>query len=162
MTDLQAAARRLRGRTNHKRGEQAQQVVAYHLRRSGLAMVMPIHTGMTLIRKFDPRSKTSRIVGAVPQEKVQGDFTAIVPVIGRAVLVEVKRREDGILSLSDFADHSLDALTACVAHGGLSLVAFVYGLKVALLEFPIRILEKGKPLHYESAERIAAEWKGIA
>ncbi len=145
MTDLK---RRQRSRTNTIRGEHAQTMVAYALRAAGFAMIQPIATSWRITRRYDPKTKTSKIVGASPKAKVLADFMAIVPGSGRSTLIEVKMRSDNTLSLSDFEPHQINALSEHHKLGGLSLVAVVMGKDVRLLEWPIAGLAKGKPVRF--------------
>lgn len=158
MAQLEA---RWRGRRNRKSGEDAQDLVANRLTHAGLVMVEPVETGFRLQRKFDSATRTSRIIGASPAARVAGDFRAVVPGTGRSVLVEVKWRQDGQLSLSDFEAHQGRALTTHGAAGGLSLVAWVTPAGVELLAWPIAGLVKGKPLTVGDPRVAAARWKGI-
>lgn len=141
-----ALMRRQRSRANTIRGDHAQTLVAYALRAAGFGMIQPIATPWRVTRRYDPKTRTSKIVGASPKAKVACDFTAVVPGSGRSVRVEVKLREDGILALADFAAHQINALDAHHALGGLSLVALVVAGKVRLWEWPIAGLAKGSPV----------------
>lgn len=153
--------RRWRGRVNRKSGEDAQGLVKHRLMLAGLAMVERVETGFRLQRKFDTATRTSRIIGASPAARVAGDFRAVVPTSGRSVLVEVKWRQDGQLSLADFEAHQATALSIHGRVGGLSLVAWVTPAGVELLAWPIVDLVKGKPLTAGDPRVAASRWQGI-
>lgn len=142
-----ALMRRQRSRANTIRGDHAQQLVAYTLRAAGFGMIQPIATPWRVTRRYDPKTKTSKIVGASPKGAVFADFMAVVPGSGRSVIVEVKLRADGVLSLSNFGKHQIAALDEHHKLGGLSLVAVVEGGRVNLLQWPISGLAKGAPVH---------------
>lgn len=138
--------RRQRSRANTIRGDHAQQLVAYALRAAGFGMIQPIATPWRVTRHYDPKTKTSKIVGASPKGAVFADFMAVVPGTGRSTIVEVKLRADGSLALWHLAAHQIRALDEHGRLGGLSLVAVVCGPAVHLLEWPIPGLAKGSPI----------------
>jgi len=110
--DFQQALRQRHGAV----GEHA---VAGRLRVWGFVLVEKVHTPWKV--QFGPGG---RVMRAWPVEKVCGDFRAVMPPHGRSVLVEVKSREAGPLSWSDFESHQHDAMVANANAGGLSLVGW--------------------------------------
>jgi hypothetical protein len=133
-------------------GEVGEFMVRGRLTSWGLLMVEKIHVPWKIIR-----GANGVIVRAVPLEKVSGDFRAMMPG-GRSVLCEVKSREDGPLSLSDFEDHQHRALIAHAAGGGLSLVAWCRPAACMIFERRDAIAAgwaKGSPLHLDDGLRIA-------
>lgn len=154
--DIARIQRRQRGRLAAIQGMQAQEVVGMALRRLGLRMVEPIETGYDLVRR------DGRVVGGKPKRKVHGDWTAIVPYTGRSVRCEAKKRQDDVLSLSDFEPHQLQALNEHHALGGLSLVGWRNSATIIeILRWPIAGWEDGAPLHAGDERTIAARWEGL-
>lgn len=109
----------------------------------GFVCIERIETGFKVIR--GPRGQ---IVHAFPMGKVAGDFRAVDPTSGRSVVVEVKNRKDGVLSLSDFEDHQAGFLTQHLQAGGLSLVVLVCPAGCVCVPWPIPGLRKGHPLRH--------------
>lgn len=140
--------RRQRSRANTIRGDHAQTLVAYALRAAGFGMIQPIATPWRVTRRYDPKTKTSKIVGASPKGTVFADFMAVVPGSGRSVICEVKLRADGVLSLSDFARHQIAALDEHYKFGGLSLIGLVIGGRARLVEWPVKELSRGGPVKF--------------
>lgn len=112
--------------------------------RLGFTMIERVHTPWKVLRKPDPKAPGgSRIVGAVPEEKVSGDFRAIWPVtwdnslVGVSVLVESKAREGDRVLWSDVEEHQRDALQRHHEAGGLSYLSVVLGGRATLMRWPI-------------------------
>ncbi len=127
---------------NAKDGSAAENIAKRMLIESGrFAMVERIETGMKVLY-----GKGGRITAAFPIERVSGDFRAIIPGVGRSVLVEVKFRKDSKLSFSDFKQHQHDALNEHNKLGGVSIVIFVCQLGAVMRLWPISGLVKGKPM----------------
>lgn len=113
-------------------------------------MIERIETGVKVLR-----GKGGRITAAFPIERVSGDFRAILPGVGRSVLVEVKYRKDSKLSYSDFKPHQHDALNLHNECGGSSIVIFVCPKGAVMHVWPIMGLTKGKPLNWEDLTKPA-------
>lgn len=111
----------LRGRRNTRAGARLERMVRSWLLSCGMVNVQRIHTGWKLVRFINQRQGKAIIV---PGERVLGDFTAVIPGTGQAVLVEVKLTTDRALSWSDFKAHQLDALEDQRRANGLALVAW--------------------------------------
>lgn len=103
-----------------KHGATGEHIVAGRLRSWGFVLVEKVHTPWRVLF-----GRGGRVERAFPVEKVCGDFRAVAPPNGRSVLVEVKSREDGPLSWSDFQRHQHDAMVAHANAGGLSLVGWI-------------------------------------
>ena len=90
-----------------------------------------IHTPFRIIR--DSRGK---IVDAIPEEKVPGDFQAVTS-DGKAVLVEVKSTMGDRIIWSDLADHQIEELDAHVALNAPGFLGVVIQMRPLLLPWPI-------------------------
>jgi hypothetical protein len=129
-----------RGRRNAIVGKCAEQVVLFHLNRLGLKMIAKVHNAWRVKRV------KGRIVSAKPAGKVAGDFTAIEPGTGRAVLIEVKRRAEP-LTFSDLERHQVVNLRGYVAAGARSILAWVTPTgQVYLLDWETYFLSPGDSL----------------
>jgi hypothetical protein len=126
---LPSVAARLRGRFNRAHGEAVEGVIKMRLIASGLVRVARIETGWRV------QWRNGRVTGATPIAKVAGDFTAMVPGTGQAVLVEVKHRP-GRIRFGDVEPHQRLALDETDQHGGLALLAWSYGIGIELLRWP--------------------------
>jgi hypothetical protein len=85
---------------------------------------------------------------------------AIEPSTGRKVLVEVKTNENPTLQWSDFETHQIAALMTNVTCKGVSLVAWVRGGQVHLMEWPIPGFGPGKSLKHAEGNDTDAIFSG--
>lgn len=113
-------ANRLRGKRNRAVGEQCEWIAKRALAETGVIMLERVHTPWRIQRAM--RGGRNVIVGALPMEKVAGDFRGVLPG-GRSFLCESKHRE-GNLKHSDIEPHQRAALDAHLFAGGYSLVAW--------------------------------------
>jgi len=134
-----AAAVSKTNKANAKKGNRTEEASVPFLCAIGLELIEPI------ARDWIIRWSGGRVTGATPKGKVAGDFRAIVPPLGRSVLIECKHSPDK-LSLSAFRPHQQAALDAHVAHGGISLVVWWNAVRVRILRWPIHALTKGAPI----------------
>ena len=135
----------VRGKRNRRTGETAEAIARRELERMGIGMLERVHTPWGIKRLG------KRIISAYPKEKVSGDFRGI-ELGGRSVLVEVKEREDGVLSLSDFAPHQREALSKHHLLGGLSMFVWVYNGVGKILKWPADAPVDGRPLKWEAGK----------
>lgn len=136
---------RAAGRRRALSGIVGQNVIEWRLREIGVLMVEAVHTPWKVQRV------NGKIVGAIPQEKVSGDFRGILPG-GRSVLVEVKNFET--LPYGAFKKHQVDALNAHHANGGVSLVGWVCGSENFLLAWPLPGFVPRTSFPVEAARRL--------
>jgi hypothetical protein len=115
--------RRMRAKRSRAEGRRGEQLVEHRLRALGIAMVEKINVERLQIGKK-----------ALYAKRVSGDFRGILAPNGRSVLVEVKARPDN-LSRADLAKHQHAALHLHAQAGGLSLVAWVRGVEVAIMPY---------------------------
>ena len=148
LSEFAKTEKRLKNKRNQKRGQRGQEIAALALERAGFTCIRPIETGWRVIQRFDLKRQRMVVVSASPREKVAGDFTAVEPGSGRAVLVEVKAREGTVL-WSDLEQHQIEALDAIVAAGGIGLVAWVCGVECRLYRWPIASWGPGKSLKWD-------------
>ncbi len=156
--DIARVQRSQRSRANVRAGEQAQMLVGHLLLSRGLVAVERIETGMRPVRKWDPRARRSVIIGGRHVARVSGDWRAMLPGSARTVLVEVKKRVDDQLSLSDFEAHQLVALQDYHRAGAIALVGWVHGGGPELLRWPIDGFLKGHPLNRGDERAVLARW----
>lgn len=119
----------------------------------GFVLVEKVHTPWKVLF-----GKGGRIVRAFPVEKVCGDFRAVMRPSGRSVLVEVKSRESGPLSWTDFEAHQHAAMKAHSDAGGLTLIGWCRPGECLIFTREQAIAvgwQRGDPLHPEAARTIA-------
>ncbi len=138
-------------RANVQIGAKAETLVAMRLQSLGFACICKIETGWNVVRKVDERTRQSRIVGAHPIRNVAGDLRAIVPVSGRSVLCEVKKRADDALSISCLELHQQTHLRNHHMAGGISLLAWVSKEGIAVMRWPIIGWVSGSPIYWPRA-----------
>ena len=100
------------------------------------------------------RNGFGKIVGASPVGKVTGDFTGLLPG-GQGLLVEVKRREDGLLSWGDLEEHQHRSLHAFSVAGGAAWVILASPSTIMAMWYREMVAagwSKGSPLHQSEAE----------
>ncbi len=105
-------------------GRNVQTIVGHRLRALGLACIEEVHTGM---RKIGGKYLHAKAVS--------GDFRAVLPPTGRAVLVEVKHRDAETLVPSVIQSNQSGALTANAVAGGMSLVVWARGTDIAIINW---------------------------
>lgn len=135
------------GRKSTKLGQAGEKLTHYALNQMGFERIQRIHTGWKVVRFI-----RKGIAKVVPHAKVDGDFTAIEPGTGRAVLVEAKLRAEK-LRFSDLADHQVEALNAYKGAGALAYVAWISDLAVYVMPWPC--LQPRQALTDEQAKEIA-------
>lgn len=134
-------------------GTKAEEIVALRLVSLGCVQVQRIETGWRIHRAQKADGKggmRSVIVGASPIRNVAGDLRAIVPVSGRSVLCECKKRPDA-LGWHDFEDHQRASLTAHHQAGGISLIAWVASAGISVMRWPVVGFMPGHPLKWPTA-----------
>lgn len=152
-----AFSKRQLAQASVRMGRQSENVVDLFLARLGVRMIERVETGWKVKRARDELSGSSKIVGAKPAHKVAGDRRGIIPDTGRSVLVEVKYRADGTLSLSDFTIGQAASLREHQILGGVSLAAFVCNEGVAVMLWPIVAMTYGHPITWEVAQALALQ-----
>lgn len=136
------SSKALAGKRSRTAGVVGETLTKAELVRLGFTMIERVHTPWKVLRKPDPK-RGSRIVGAVPEEKVSGDFRAVWPftlensLVGVSVLVESKAREGDRVLWSDVEEHQRDALQRHHEAGGLSYLSVVLGGRATLMRWPI-------------------------
>lgn len=131
------------GKRNVRQGMATEEIACMWLRRYGFLCIEPIETPWRIIRHG------GRVVGATPEKKVSGDFTAIEPSTGRHVHVEVKSRDRDTLRFSDIEAHQRQAMDEKVAAKALCLVLWVKSpAEVACYKWPIQGFGPGKSLKW--------------
>lgn len=126
--DTARLVRSARGRANALRGASAQGAVVLLMKTAGYKCVEPIETGWKITRR------NGKVVDAKPRGKVAGDVSAVSPVGGLSVLVEIKQRPES-LSLSDFEPHQLERLQSRDDAGGIGLVAWHHREGISLIRW---------------------------
>lgn len=137
-------------RERQRHGEIGQAQAAKLLRDLGATCVQQISTPWRIVRI------KGRVVGAHPIGEVTGDFTGLLPG-GRGLLVEVKRREDGVLSWGDFEDHQHASLRAHADAGGAAWVIMATPATIMAMWYTSMVStgwRTGKPLHVEDCQRL--------
>lgn len=156
MTDAITAAeyrKSTRNSRNRKAGAAAEVLTHYELQRLGVCRVRKLEVGWGIVR-----NRSGKIVSAYPLERIDGDFSGILP-DGTAVLVETKKRSDKLV-YSALENHQVQALNDHADHNGLSLLAWVNDDDVYVMQWPIDGFESGTSLDAEQAQ--AAVWEGVA
>jgi hypothetical protein len=133
------------GRRRMRTGIVGQNVIEWRLREIGVLMVEAVNTPWKIMRVG------GRITGAIPQEKVSGDFRGILPG-GRSVLVEVKTFDR--LTFGAFKKHQHDALNDHHRLGGVSLVGWVCGSEQFILRWPLPDFVPRASLAIETARQL--------
>ena len=130
-------------RANQRSGAVGENVAMRALVTAGYRRIKKIHTGFVKIKgQWKPR------------KKVDGDLRAIEPHTGRAVLAEVKRREDKLL-YSDLNPHQRDGLTEHAEFNGIALVVWVHREGVAVMTWPIAGFEPRTSLSIKRAKELS-------
>lgn len=133
-------------RAQQRQGKAGEQIARAALARYDVQMLERIGTPVRIIAQ---KGEWVRIAYG---EKVAGDYRGILRG-GRSVLVEVKTTEHN-LRWSDFREHQPGALDEHSRFGGLTLVVWVCGMSVYVLEWPIPGFGPGKSITPEQAERL--------
>ena len=142
-----------RNSRNRKAGAAAETLTRYELQRLGVCRVRKLEVGWGIVR-----NRAGKIVSAYPLERIDGDFSGILP-DGTAVLVETKKRSDKLV-YSALENHQVQALNDHAEHNGLSLLVWVSDDDVYVMRWPIDGFESGTSLDAEQAQ--AAAWEGVA
>lgn len=150
-------------RQQQKIGEQGEQLAESRLRSIGFEMIEKIGTpvkmaslpqhGFTALRKVGINPKMVRKV--IFGEKVAGDRRAIIPPLGRSVLIETKTILARNLRWSDLRPHQPGKLDEHSIQGGVSLIAWVHESGVYILQWPVTGFEKGKSISPEKADQLS-------
>lgn len=135
-------------------GKHGQNVAASSMSQLGIEMVEQIGTPVKLIPvQGVPRKDVFRVVFG---EKVSGDHRGIL-YGGRSVLAETKTILDRNLRYSDLREHQPGRLTSHATFGGLSLLVWVHGSGVYIMEWPIEGFVEGKSITPEKAQSLRIE-----
>lgn len=138
---------RARGKAARSAGKVGEALTKAELIRNGYRFVERVHTPWKVVRRVE--NGRSRIVGAVPEEKVSGDFRAVAPG-GRSVLVEAKFDGKDRVLWSDLEDHQIESLNDHRQAGGLSILSVVIGGRAWLLEWPVPDFGPGRSIRLSS------------
>lgn len=134
-------------------GKHGQNVAASSMSQLGIEMVEQIGTPVKLIPVDNHRKDVFRVVFG---EKVSGDHRGIL-YGGRSVLAETKTILDRNLRYSDLREHQPGRLTSHAIFGGLSLLVWVHGSGVYIMEWPIEGFTEGKSITPEKARSLRIE-----
>ena len=134
-------------------GKHGQNVAASSMSQLGIEMVEQIGTPVKLIPVDNHRKDVFRVVFG---EKVSGDHRGIL-YGGRSVLAETKTILDRNLRYSDLREHQPGRLTSHATFGGLSLLVWVHGSGVYIMEWPIEGFVEGKSITTEKARSLRIE-----
>lgn len=145
-TDVGEILKKQRGRAAKLSGKRAEDIVRMRLIGLGLLRVQRVATPVE-VRRFK-----GKIIGATFRGRVDGDFHAVVPGTGRAVLVEVKKRPEPLI-WSVLEPHQVQALNSYRAVGALPLLAWVCpGKGVAVMSWPNPLFAPRSSLQWADAE----------
>lgn len=155
-------ANQLRGKQARSAGKAGEALTKAALYAAGYRFIERVHTPWKVLRRPDPDAKGgSRIVGAVPEDKVSGDFRAVDPRTGRSVLCEAKFDGEDRVIWSDLEEHQIAALNEHSRCGGESLFSAVIGGRAWLLRWPIQDFGPGCSIRLVDGElRIFGKGKG--
>ena len=134
-------------------GKHGQNIAASSMSQLGIEMVEQIGTPVKLIPVDNHRKDVFRVVFG---EKVSGDHRGIL-YGGRSVLAETNTILDRNLRYSDLREHQPGRLTSHATFGGLSLLVWVHGSGVYIMEWPIEGFAEGKSITPEKAQSLRIE-----
>jgi hypothetical protein len=145
------------GKSSRDIGEGGEDLTRYALQRAGFVRIERVHTPFKIIR-----NSTGQIVDAVPQEKVSGDFRAMVRGTGKSVLVETKTTSKASIPWSALKPHQIEALDGHRQDGGLSLLSVVLCDVAYLLHWPVAGFGPGESLSATMSGIVVTKKQAIA